>query len=82
MEAAPAPVKKKSGGSRWLLWLLGAVALAGAGWYLWSKKHPPDSSEPMPPVGGLSPVSGFTAVKDNIEEESPSEPSFWSKKLF
>jgi hypothetical protein len=81
META-APVAK-SGGSHLLLWLLLIIVLGGVGWYFWSKNHPEDHvDQPMPPVGGLSPVSGFTALKDQIEEESPSETSFWSKKIF
>lgn len=80
MEAAAPP--KKSGGSHWLLWLLLAIVVAGGAWYFWSQKQAEDSSQPMPPVGGLSPVSGFTGVKDHIEDETQAETSFWSKKLF
>jgi hypothetical protein len=36
----------------------------------------------MPPVGGLSPVSGFTAVKDRIKEDPSEGVPSWSKKLF
>jgi hypothetical protein len=79
----PVPVKK-SGGVHWFLWLLVLLVLGGIGWYFWSKSQSDHQSpsQPMPPVGGLSPVSGFTAVKDRIEDEVDSKPSFWSKKLF
>jgi len=81
METAT-PVKK-SGGSSWIWWILLILALGGAGWYFWSKNQSEGgSSQPKPPVGGLSPVSGFTAVKDKIEDESQEGTSFWSKKLF
>lgn len=78
----PVPVKK-SGGSHWLLWVLVVLVLAGIGWYFWTKNqenHPP--TQPMPPTGGLSPVSGFTAVKDRIEDDVEPKPSIWSKKIF
>ena len=78
----PMPVKK-SAGAHWFLWLLVLIVLGLIGWYFWSKnqegQHP---GQPAPPLGGLSPVSGFTAVKDRIEEEDGSKPSFWNKKLF
>lgn len=77
-----APVKK-SGHTSWLWWVLLVLVLAGIGWYFWSKNQPDDHpSQPMPPVGGLSPVSGFTAVQDKIEDDSEKETSIWSKKLF
>ena len=73
----------KKSGSHWILWAIGLLAVGGIGWVVWSKTQSEESIQPMPPVGGLSPVSGFTAVKDQIEEDSrPSETSFWSKKLF
>jgi hypothetical protein len=79
----PVTPVKKTGKSSKLLWLLLVPILAGIGWYFWSKNQPHDHpSQPMPPVGGLSPVSGFTAVKDQIEDESAPETSFWFKKLF
>jgi drug/metabolite transporter (DMT)-like permease len=67
----------------WLWWILLLVVLGGIGWYFWSKSQnegPP--APPKPPTGGLSPVSGFTAVKDRIEDESPSETSIWFRKIF
>jgi hypothetical protein len=77
-----APVKK-SGHASWL-WVPLVLALGGLiGWYFWSKNRTDDHpSQPMPPVGGLSPVSGFTAVRDKIEDDSETETSIWSKKLF
>ncbi len=80
METPAAPVK--TGGSHWILWTVLVVAVAGIGWFFWSKNQSGDSGQPNPPVGGLSPVSGFTGVKNNIEDDSDSKPSFWSKKLF
>jgi hypothetical protein len=74
---------KRSGGSHWKLWVLVVLVLAGIGWYFWTKSrenHTP--TQPTPPTGGLSPVSGFTAIKDRIEDDSESKPSIWSKKIF
>lgn len=81
MESAT-PVKRK-GGSHWLLWSLVGLVLAGVGWYFWNKSQEGRGpGQPMPPTGGLSPVSGFTAMKDRIEDETVSKPSIWSKKIF
>lgn len=81
MEASAPP--KKTGHAAWLWWVLVVLVLAGGGWYFWSKnrsdEHP---SQPLPPTGGLSPVSGFTAVQDKIEDGTPEEPSIWTRKLF
>jgi hypothetical protein len=78
----PAPVKKSHGFS-WVLWLLVILVVAGIGWYFWNKSqennHP---TQPMPPTGGLSPVSGFTAIKKKIEGQEQTKPSIWSKKIF
>jgi hypothetical protein len=78
-----APVQR-SGGSHWFLWLLVILVLGGIGWYFWSKSQSDSQTpiQPLPPTGGLSPVSGFTAVKEQIEDEVDSKPSFWSQKLF
>lgn len=81
META-APVKK-SGGSHLFLWILVILVVAGIGWYFWSKSRENQyPTQPTPPTGGLSPVSGFTALKDRIEDEADSKPSIWSKKIF
>lgn len=77
-----AETPKKSGGSHWFLWLLVVLVLLGIGWYFWAKNQEDDFGQPKAPTGGLSPVSGFTAVKDQIEEEAKSAPSIWTKKLF
>ncbi len=79
---SPAPVKRR-GGSHWLLWVLVALLLVLIGWYFWNKKQENRSpTQPTPPTGGLSPVSGFTAVKGRIEDEAKYKPSIWSKKIF
>jgi hypothetical protein len=59
--------------------ILIALVLAGGGYYLWSKKSH-RKNRPLPPHGGLSPVSGFTALKDRVHSDSPKKISFWSKK--
>jgi cobalamin biosynthesis Mg chelatase CobN len=78
-----APAQKR-GGFHWFLWLLVLLVLGGIGWYFWSKSQEEhqNPAQPMPPTGGLSPVSGFAAVKDRIEDETEAKPSFWSKKIF
>jgi hypothetical protein len=79
--AVAAPVNaqpEKKSGSKWL-WILIAVAALGGGYYLYAKKSPRRKGHPLPPMGGLSPVSGFTAMKDKVQS---SKPSFWTKKLF
>ena len=75
---------KKSGAFHWVLWLLVIIVLGVIGWYFWSRSrsHSDQSGQPTPPMGGLSPVSGYTAVKDRIEDEAEGKPSLWSKKIF
>lgn len=83
---APAPARtpiattqKKSGYALpIILLLLIAVAI---GFYFWSKGSR-RKSRPLPPHGGLSPVSGFTAMKDRVQKDAPKRSSFWSKKTF
>jgi hypothetical protein len=77
----PAPVTR-SGGSHWFWWVLLIVVLGGVGYYFYSKSQSGGPFQPNPPTGGLSPVSGFTAVQDRIEDESQAEPSIWTRKLF
>ncbi len=77
-----ASVPPAKGGSHWIWWVLLVLALGGIGWFLKNKSQSGDYSQPNPPVGGLSPVSGFTGVKNKIEDETDSEPSIWTKKLF
>lgn len=77
-----APVQRSSG-SHWLIWILVVLVIGGAGYYFWNKSQEGKiPTQPMPPTGGLSPVSGFTALKDRIENEAESKPSIWTKKLF
>ena len=75
---------QKTGSFHWFLWLIVILVLGGIGWYFWSKNQDEhqNPTQPMAPTGGLSPVSGFTAVKERIEDEAESQPSFWSKKIF
>ncbi len=77
-----APVKKNVG-AYILLWLLVILALGGAGYYFWSKtrieEHP---LQPQKPLGGLSPVSGFTAIRGQLEKKRNTQKSFWLKKIF
>ncbi|HVZ79834.1 MAG TPA: hypothetical protein VHE12_03435 [bacterium] len=81
MESTPAPVKKSSG-PHWFLWFLVLVVLGGIGWYFWQKNQEDFTNQsPKPPTGGLSPVSGFTAVRSSIDNEE-KKPSIWTRKLF
>jgi hypothetical protein len=75
------PPKAAKSGSHWLWWILLILVVGGVGYYFWDKSRS-DSSMPMPPTGGLSPVSGFTAVKDRIEDEAEAHTSIWTRKLF
>lgn len=85
MTAAPAvetsaPTPKR--GSHFLWWLLLILILAGVGWYFWSKNHNDDDEfQPHPPSGGLSPVSGYTGLKNLSTAEKKSQ-SIWTRKLF
>ncbi len=82
METTATPAKKSSG-SHWFLWLLVLVVLGGIGWYFWSKNQEDSfNHSPKPPTGGLSPVSGFTAVRSHIEDQEERKPSIWTRKLF
>lgn len=81
MESTSASTKK-SGGSHWFLWLLVLVVLGGIGWYFWQKNQEDSMGQPKPPTGGLSPVSGFTAVRSKIEDDETKKPSIWTRKLF
>jgi hypothetical protein len=82
META-SPVKKKTNRFGLLGWALLAVIVAGGGWILWSRKNSgsgPD--QPGAPLGGLSPVSGFTGFQGEKESLSGEKTSFWFKKIF
>jgi hypothetical protein len=79
VETTVAPKPKR--GTNWLLWILILIILIVAGvWgyfrYLEMKE---DSHQPQPPVGGLSPVSGFTGQK---HLRKAKKPRFWNRKLF
>ena len=54
----PAPTQRRRKG----IWILLLVLLGVGAWYYWkSKKNTrPALLQPHPPLGGLSPVSGFT----------------------
>jgi LPXTG-motif cell wall-anchored protein len=81
---APAPARTpitasdKKSSNLWLI-LLGLAVVGGAGYYLVSRKSS-RKNRPLPPHGGLSPVSGFTAMKDRVRNDAPKS-SFWSKKI-
>jgi hypothetical protein len=74
------PVRKKSG-SHWPLIIAIIILVAALGFYFWTKKTPPHNDFPLPPMGGLSPVGGFTAMKNKIQQE-PKKQSIWTKKIF
>jgi hypothetical protein len=74
------PVRKKSG-SHWPLIIAIIILVAALGFYFWTKKTPPHNDFPLPPMGGLSPVGGFTAMKNKIRQESKKQ-SVWTKKIF
>jgi hypothetical protein len=74
------PTRKKSG-SHWPL-IIAIIALAAAlGFYFWTKKTPPHDDFPLPPMGGLSPVGGFTAMRNKVQHK-PKRKSIWNKKIF
>jgi hypothetical protein len=84
MENVQAPAKKKSGLMNALLWMiLIPVLIIGLVWFIWSMIHKRELPfQPAPPMGGLSPVSGFMAANNQVKAESESKGSFWNKKLF
>jgi hypothetical protein len=61
---------KKKSGSHWFLILSGLVLVAALGYYFWTKKAPPQNNYPLPPMGGLSPVGGFNAMRNKIRTET------------
>jgi len=77
--ASPVVAKTETKSGSFWLWILAAILALGGGYYFWTKKSPRRKGHPLPPMGGLSPVSGFTAMKDKVQS---SKPSFWTKKLF
>ena len=71
----------KKSGSHWPLILAIIALLAAIGFYLWTKKAPPHNDFPLPPMGGLSPVGGFTAMRNKVKQENKKK-SLWNKKVF
>jgi hypothetical protein len=74
----PAPKKPSS---HWPLIIAGLALAAALGFYFWTKKAPPHNDFPLPPMGGLSPVGGFTGMKSKVKQETKKQ-SLWNKKLF
>jgi hypothetical protein len=74
----PAPKKP---GSHWPLIIAGIALAAALGFYFWTKKAPPHNDFPLPPMGGLSPVGGFTGMKSKVKQETKKQ-SVWNKKVF
>jgi hypothetical protein len=73
------PAPKKSG-THWPLIIAGLALAAALGFYFWTKKAPPHNDFPLPPMGGLSPVGGFTGMKNKVKQETKKQ-SFWNKKV-
>jgi hypothetical protein len=71
----------KKPGSHWPLIVAGIALVAAVGLYFWTKKEPPHNDFPLPPMGGLSPVSGFTAMRNKVGAETKKH-SLWNKKIF
>ena len=70
----------KKPGSHWPLIIAGIALVAAVGFYFWTKKAPPHNDFPLPPMGGLSPVSGFTAMRKKMQAETKKQ-SIWNKKI-
>jgi hypothetical protein len=70
----PEPALKESSVSS-IWWIILALLLAGGGWYYWHKRQEKRlmsiPTRPSPPLGGLSPVSGFFA---NGKRKSAARP--------
>jgi hypothetical protein len=78
MDASTSLKPQKS--SHWFLWLVVLGLLGGGGYWYWSHRNENESPyQPQPPVGGLSPVSGFTAKRILREAK---KPPFWNRSLF
>jgi len=71
----------KKPGSHWPLIIAIIALIAAVGFYFWTKKAPPHNDFPLPPMGGLSPVGGYTALRNKVKTETKKD-SFWNKKLF
>ncbi len=72
---------QKKSSSHWPLIVAGIALAAALGFYFWTKKTSPRKDFPLPPMGGLSPVGGFTAMRNKVQPET-KKSSFWAKKLF
>lgn len=73
------PAPKKSG-SHWPLIIAGVALVAALGFYFWTKKAPPHNDFPLPPMGGLSPVGGFAAMRNKVQQETKKQ-TIWTKKV-
>lgn len=72
---------QKKSSSHWPLIVAGIALAAALGFYFWTKKASPHKDFPLPPMGGLSPVGGFTAMRNKVQPEIKNR-SIWTKKLF
>jgi len=72
---------QKKSNSHWPLILAGAALVAALGFYFWTKKTSPHKNFPLPPMGGLSPIGGFTATRNKVRPEAKKR-SIWTKKVF
>ena len=78
---ADSEMPRKKSGSHWPLILAGIVLVAALGFYFWTKKNPPHNDFPLPPMGGLSPIGGFTAMRNKVQPKTKKQ-SIWTKKTF
>ena len=72
---------QKKSSSHWPLIVAGIALAAALGFYFWTKKTSSHKNFPLPPMGGLSPVGGFTAMRNKVQPETKKR-SIWTKKLF
>lgn len=72
---------QKKSGSHWPLIVAGVALAAALGFYFWTKKTSSHKDFPLPPMGGLSPVGGFTAMRNKVQPETKKQ-SIWTKRLF
>jgi hypothetical protein len=74
-------IPKKKSNSHWFLILSGLVLIAALGYYFWTKKAPSQNNSPLPPMGGLSPIGGFTVIQNKIRSKTKKR-SISTKKIF
>ncbi len=72
---------RKKSATHWPLIVAGAALVVALGFYFWTKKAPPHDDFPLPPMGGLSPVGGYTAMRNKVQPEIKKQ-SIWTKKIF